>query len=503
MSTDAINPESQGPGSTNDLSTLSATSTDVISSDLPSRVEETLRECPRFRIVLIGNSGVGKSSLVKAIFNVSLKDIEINHDRPGYAEIDRGYTSNENQRFILHDSQGFEAGSTENWIKVEKFLRGRSAMALRDQVHAIWLCKESPLEGSRVQQTGDEKLLSLAQKLGIPVVVVFTKYDYLIKEQRKDAKKLSKADIERKAEDCFNDRIKGLKASTHASIVRVSTDKDYPLCLETLQKLTTTTSDCLGATDVSWVIAQRVNVDQKVETSISEEYWRDLAKSVFFEGHTMEECVKRIHDDILIVWNFNDPLKLLGDAFFAQVLVFVNPVLEGHESEVPGASRQDGITQTLDQAATIAKAAAAIATAVGAAPHIAVAAAVAGISLVAIKFLYGKYQKMPLYARYLGAYIVHLICILHCLFTETLRVGSPKALSEELISSALTSYEKTVSLRPRVHELLTEMNFMYGFETGVRELVTEYTTISGADVVHPTYPESERRRRKLGSCIVA
>jgi len=96
-----------------------------------------------------------------------------------------------------------------------------------------------------VQQTGDEKLLSLAQEceigvnsdiqpglthseVRIPVIIVFTKFDYLIKEQRKNAKKASKIELERKAEDCFNDRIKGLKASTQASIVRVSTDKDYP-----------------------------------------------------------------------------------------------------------------------------------------------------------------------------------------------------------------------------------------------------------------------------------
>ncbi|KDR86085.1 hypothetical protein GALMADRAFT_53448, partial [Galerina marginata CBS 339.88] len=83
-------------------------------------------------------TGVGKSSLVKAVFNVSLNDIDISHNRPGYTDIDREYTSNEYQWFILHDSPGFEAGCTKNWIKVEQFLRERSAKALRDQVHAIW-----------------------------------------------------------------------------------------------------------------------------------------------------------------------------------------------------------------------------------------------------------------------------------------------------------------------------------------------------------------------------
>lgn len=38
---------SQDPSSTKGLSTLTAMSTDAITSDLPSRVEETLRACPQ------------------------------------------------------------------------------------------------------------------------------------------------------------------------------------------------------------------------------------------------------------------------------------------------------------------------------------------------------------------------------------------------------------------------------------------------------------------------
>ena len=56
--------------------------------------------------------------------------------------------------------------------------------------------------------------------------------------------------------------------------------------------------------------------------------------------------------------------------------------------------REDGIPKALNQTATTAKAAAALATVLGASPHIAVAAAVARISILALKFLYGKYQKM-------------------------------------------------------------------------------------------------------------
>ena len=121
------------------------------------------------------------------------KDIDIAHDRAGRANISFPYTSDGNPRFILHDSKGFEPGTASNWDVVESFLRGRSATAeLKDRVHAIWcrfptlryipsltylllpkrLCIETPRTGSRLQQTGDEKLLDLAKECKSPKIPI-------------------------------------------------------------------------------------------------------------------------------------------------------------------------------------------------------------------------------------------------------------------------------------------------------------------------------------------
>ena len=37
------------------------------------------------------------------------------------------------------------------------------------------------------------------------------------------------------------------------------------------------------------------------------EYWRDLGQSSAFDGEILINCIHRLHEDVLKVWNFNDP----------------------------------------------------------------------------------------------------------------------------------------------------------------------------------------------------
>ena len=59
---------------------------------------------------------------------------------PGCPEIDLEFTSPENKYFILHDSKGFEAGDSDTYNDVERFIRQRrdSNCPLKDQLHAVW-----------------------------------------------------------------------------------------------------------------------------------------------------------------------------------------------------------------------------------------------------------------------------------------------------------------------------------------------------------------------------
>jgi hypothetical protein len=93
---------------------------------------------------------------------------------------------------------GFEPGSDGNWEKVQKCLKKRQGYELPEKIHAIWFCVVTPRTGTRLPQTGDEKLLQLAKEcdsgpfvawssayhrlVHIPIIAVFTKYDLLINQ---------------------------------------------------------------------------------------------------------------------------------------------------------------------------------------------------------------------------------------------------------------------------------------------------------------------------------
>ncbi|KAG6898615.1 hypothetical protein C0993_005649 [Termitomyces sp. T159_Od127] len=100
---------------------------------LPSTVEETLSRCPRSEPVALSSSNL-------TIITNYDKDIDIADGHAGTADINREYTSNDNPRFALHDSKGFEPGSSHHWEIVENFIRQRSKrnLPIEQRLHAVW-----------------------------------------------------------------------------------------------------------------------------------------------------------------------------------------------------------------------------------------------------------------------------------------------------------------------------------------------------------------------------
>jgi hypothetical protein len=64
---------------------------------------------------------------------------QVSHDGPGKADIDLEFHHPNNNKIILHDSEGFEPGEAAKFDIVKHFIKGRGQMTeLKDKLHAVW-----------------------------------------------------------------------------------------------------------------------------------------------------------------------------------------------------------------------------------------------------------------------------------------------------------------------------------------------------------------------------
>ncbi|KAF8739396.1 hypothetical protein AX14_009768 [Amanita brunnescens Koide BX004] len=175
-------------------------------------------ECRHFRILVIGRANAGKTTILEKICGVAQGTKPIIYDGHGdklkanikpksepehvpnlkprfinqlfnrkpsathlTPSVQRGIHDIEHQitypgsNFIFHDSQGFEAVSSEEMGIVWKFIEKRSAATeLRDQLHAIWYC--IPMDSPRPLLSTELEFFNKGTGK-VPLVVIFTKFD--------------------------------------------------------------------------------------------------------------------------------------------------------------------------------------------------------------------------------------------------------------------------------------------------------------------------------------
>ncbi|KAG2052520.1 hypothetical protein BDR06DRAFT_957503 [Suillus hirtellus] len=416
------------------------------SSGLLPTTSAIFEKCPRFRILVIGKVGVGKSSLIDQVFGVDKQQI-VEHDKPGEAIIDKEFTSPENNRFVLHDSKGFEPGEVENLTIVQNFIERRRNMPdLKDQLHAVWLCFQIPHAGGRLLETGTEDFLKSKRDgtLGdVPVIIVLTKYDKLIEhvERTLDEASLDELSdkafdelVKRKAEAEVQDTCIGPLEEFSGSDIphaTISTEKGYE---ETLTHLIEITESCVNQhlapeAAVMTSVAQRVHPGLKIDALIKfgkQRYWKALSSCPMFKKHQMQDCLRVLHNDIIDVWNFRDPHHHLHSQEFRELMMNMVDKIQAGSTVDPTKT----LTFGLSMVGTIAGIVSALA---GPAAPIVVPIAAGAVVVVWVRDVY-KMSHVVL-QRFM-AYIMHLTLVLQTLFI----VSEGRELTRRAIKLAVKCY---------------------------------------------------------------
>ncbi|KAF8452820.1 hypothetical protein L210DRAFT_3639275 [Boletus edulis BED1] len=146
---------------------------------------------PRFRILVIGRANAGKTTLLQRVCKTTESPIVCDRngrkvkidvkgtESRGEHDIEHEISFKSNDRFVFHDSRGFEAGGEDELKRVRRFVAKRAEnQALEDRLHAIWYC--IPMnEHARPITVAEEVFFSKCGTGRVPVIAIFTKFDAL------------------------------------------------------------------------------------------------------------------------------------------------------------------------------------------------------------------------------------------------------------------------------------------------------------------------------------
>ncbi len=212
-------------------------------------IEEEEQKMHTANLMVVGKTGVGKSTLVNSVFRENLADTGIG--TPVTQHLQR--VTKPGIPLVIYDTKGIELDPGVQ-AAVKQEILGEIDRLIRlnqkdDLIHMIWFCINSL--SRRVEDFEIEWIRSFAEK--IPVIVVLTQSigrDY--KELENYIKEL-------------NLPVKNVRSVLARDL---EIDENYSLPAFGLKELVDTTFDCLPeAAHAAFINAQKVNIERKLEAA--------------------------------------------------------------------------------------------------------------------------------------------------------------------------------------------------------------------------------------------
>lgn len=144
-------------------------------SKLEDRFDEEIRNIEKPNIMVVGGTGVGKSSLVNQIFGSNVA--KVGSGQP----VTKGCHKYEYKSINIFDTEGYEIScdgniDNSNFTKVViSEIERRRRMELKEQIHLFWYCLS--ITNHRITDYDIYNIKKL-QELGVNLAIVFTKCDH-------------------------------------------------------------------------------------------------------------------------------------------------------------------------------------------------------------------------------------------------------------------------------------------------------------------------------------
>ncbi len=144
-------------------------SSDWFRRQFAAKFDEQAERIGRFNLAIFGKTGVGKSTLINAIFGEDIAATGIGEPVTRDSHLYMHYTGH----FGVLDTRGLEIGQDNQQIldDLRAYVRQMRRLELKDQVHVAWYCVRA--SDRRFEETEAEFVRAL-DDLGLPVLLVLT-----------------------------------------------------------------------------------------------------------------------------------------------------------------------------------------------------------------------------------------------------------------------------------------------------------------------------------------